>query len=253
MIDYEDRESCIEWTELNPDRGQDMLPVSEVFGPTIQGEGPHAGRPCWFIRLGGCNLSCEWCDTPYSTGHHGIPLSTVPRQTVRSIVGAITPQTLVVITGGEPLMHAKRPAFVSLLIHLRAQGCTVHVETNGSILPPSSVAGLIEHYSISPKLGVRMVRASHVPVVQNWADLADRVCFKFVVEGDDDPTAFLTAARDLAVTHGCHPDRVWAMPEGATAEELAPRWRNVAEACAMLNINASHRLHALAWGDSKGH
>ena len=253
MIDYDDRESCIEWTELNPDRGEDTLPVSEVFGPTIQGEGPHAGRPCWFIRLGGCNLSCSWCDTPYSTGQHGIPLATVPRKTVRSIVGAITPQTLVIITGGEPLMHASRPAFEALLIHLRAQGCEIHVETNGTIVPPASVALLIDHYSISPKIGVEMVKRAHRPTLADWTALADRVCFKFVVEGDGDPTGFLTRARDMAVSHGCHPDRVWAMPEGATAEELATRWRNVAEACAMLGINASHRLHALAWGDSKGH
>ena len=64
------REECIRWTEMNPDRGEDTSPVSEVFGPTLQGEGPHAGRPCHFIRLGGCNLSCSWCDTPYSTGQH---------------------------------------------------------------------------------------------------------------------------------------------------------------------------------------
>ena len=253
MIDYDGRESCIEWTELNPDRGEDTLPASEVFGPTIQGEGPHAGRPCWFIRLGGCNLSCSWCDTPYSTGQHGIPLATVPRKTVRSIVGAISPQTLVVISGGEPLMHAARPAFEALLIHLRAQGCEIHVETNGTIVPPASVALLIDHYSISPKIGVEMVKRAHRPTLADWAALADRVCFKFVVEGDGDPTGFLTRARDMAVSHGCHPDRVWAMPEGKTAEELATRWRNVAEACAMLGINASHRLHALAWGDSKGH
>ena len=43
-----------------------LLPVSEVFGPTIQGEGPHAGRRVYFVRLGGCNLSCSWCDSAYT-------------------------------------------------------------------------------------------------------------------------------------------------------------------------------------------
>lgn len=42
------------------------LVVSEVFGPTHQGEGPHAGQLCAFVRLMGCNLSCSWCDTPYT-------------------------------------------------------------------------------------------------------------------------------------------------------------------------------------------
>jgi 7-carboxy-7-deazaguanine synthase len=42
------------------------LVVSEVFGPTIQGEGPHAGQRAAFVRLGGCNLTCTWCDTAYT-------------------------------------------------------------------------------------------------------------------------------------------------------------------------------------------
>lgn len=43
---------------------RDLL-VSEVFGPTVQGEGKHCGRIAAFVRLGGCNLHCRWCDTPY--------------------------------------------------------------------------------------------------------------------------------------------------------------------------------------------
>lgn len=253
MSDYEEREAYIRWVEKNREAGEESLPVSEVFGPTIQGEGPHAGRPCHFIRLGGCNLSCEWCDTPYSTGQHGIPLATVPRRPVVGIVEEIPPGAMVVVTGGEPLMHASRPAFRALLMYLRARGCEIHIETNGTILPPDTVTHLIDHYSVSPKLGVRMARPRHRPALADWTPLADRVCFKFVVEGDDDPTEFLTRARDTAIAHGCDRRAVWAMPEGATAEELAPRWRAVAEACAKLNINASHRLHALAWGDAKGH
>ena len=42
------------------------LVVSEIFGPTIQGEGQYAGQLVAFIRLGGCNLACSWCDTPYT-------------------------------------------------------------------------------------------------------------------------------------------------------------------------------------------
>src|SRR5437764_321458 len=43
---------------------RDTLVVSEVFGPTAQGEGPALGRRCGFVRLGGCNLSCSWCFAP---------------------------------------------------------------------------------------------------------------------------------------------------------------------------------------------
>src|SRR5262245_52198924 len=44
----------------------ESLVVSEVFGPTWQGEGPSIGRRCGFVRLGRCNLACTWCDTPYT-------------------------------------------------------------------------------------------------------------------------------------------------------------------------------------------
>ena len=43
-----------------------LLPVSEVYGPVWQGEGPDTGRRCSFLRLGHCNLACDWCDTPYT-------------------------------------------------------------------------------------------------------------------------------------------------------------------------------------------
>lgn len=48
------------------------LVVNEIFGPTIQGEGPSSGRRCGFHRLGGCNLSCRWSDTPYTWDWTGV-------------------------------------------------------------------------------------------------------------------------------------------------------------------------------------
>lgn len=259
MITADDdlREAYVNWCETHPDDLNSALPVSEVFGPTIQGEGPHMGRPCWFIRTGGCNLSCTWCDTPYSTGQHSIPLSTVPKRTARSVANAIPAGTMVVLTGGEPLMHIKRPAMIALLHALHAKGCEVHMETNGSILPDMSVGYLIDHYTVSPKLGVEMVNPRHNPALQDWTRYADRTIFKFVIDrlDEDDQDVNLRAQYALmtAETHGGAKESVWIMPEGATAPELAVHWAEVAQAAADAGINASHRLHALAWGDAKGH
>lgn len=231
----------LEWAE--------QFPVSEVFGPTIQGEGPFMGRPCYFVRFGGCNLSCSWCDTPYSTGQHGIPLSTVPKLTIKEVVQQIPGDSLVILTGGEPLMHQRRNWWTLLLNQLKKKGCSIHVETNGTLTPTRSTDIAVSHYSVSPKIGVEMVNKRHKPTLAQWGEYRHKACLKVVVT-ENVNTDFI---HDLAVGHGFSPSDIWLMPEGATAEELAPRWKPVADTAAKNGWNASHRLHALAWGDSKGH
>ena len=229
------------------------LPVSEVFGPTIQGEGPHAGRSSYFIRMGGCNLSCEWCDTPYSTGTHGIPLSTVPRRTVRSIAQAIPSGAMVVLTGGEPLMHVRKKAFQLLVYLLKAKGCEVHVETNGT-LSPDILGGDIDHFTISPKIGVEMVNPRHENQTSlvGWVAYNDKSILK-AVWCDDDADKFCERSIRLAEGIGIPKAQVWVMPEGTTLEALQERWADIAQAAANHGINATHRLHTLAWGNEKGH
>src|SRR6478752_3699709 len=77
------------------------LPVMEHFY-TLQGEGFHQGRAAYFIRLGGCDVGCVWCDVKdsWDSGKH--PLITIDNL-VKNVEA--TPAKLVVITGGEPLMH----------------------------------------------------------------------------------------------------------------------------------------------------
>ena len=69
--------------------------VSEVFGPTVQGEGPSCGRIATFVRLGRCDLRCSWCDTPYTWdwhGHNGVrydPAQELERLDVLSVVARV--------------------------------------------------------------------------------------------------------------------------------------------------------------------
>lgn len=250
------RDDYADWCDMHQDKASAPIPVSEVFGPTLQGEGPYAGRACWFIRTGGCNLSCDFCDTPYSTGQHGIPLSTVPKLTARQITEKIPAGSLVVLTGGEPLMHLRRPAMQYLLHSLKAMGCRVHVETNGVTVPDATDAHLFDHFSVSPKLGVSMVNRNHSPSLGDWSPLVDRTIFKWVVTDTSSPAVVAEAVESMiekSAAHGVPAGQVWVMPEGATTEELEPRWAMVAQAAADAGINATHRLHTLAWGDSKGH
>lgn len=104
-----------------------FLEIKETF-VSIQGEGPFAGQPAFFVRLAGCNLSCPLCDTDHTEGASRIEVS--------DLIGLIElkcpPNKLVVITGGEPFLH-DITKLCQKLIHY---GFRVQVETNGTLYQP---------------------------------------------------------------------------------------------------------------------
>lgn len=106
--------------------------VAEIFGPTIQGEGRNVGMPCCFIRFGGCDFRCSWCDTPHAV----LPelVSQLPKMTrweiidkLNNLQGYSSPEW-VVLTGGNPGL-LDLDLLIDLL-HIREQ--KVMVETQGS-------------------------------------------------------------------------------------------------------------------------
>ena len=99
------------------------LKVNEIFF-SIQGESSHAGLPCVFVRLCGCNLRCSYCDTKYAYDEGEIREIGL----IREIVGQFGCK-LVEVTGGEPLMQEDTPELISRLL---ATGYSVLLETNGS-------------------------------------------------------------------------------------------------------------------------
>ncbi|MEJ2716600.1 MAG: radical SAM protein [Deltaproteobacteria bacterium] len=100
------------------------LKVCEIY-KSIQGESSYVGLPCTFVRLSGCNLRCLYCDTTYA-------LEGGEERSIAQILEEVDPhkQDLVEITGGEPLFQEETPLLASALLE---QGCTVLVETNGSL------------------------------------------------------------------------------------------------------------------------
>lgn len=92
---------------------------------TLQGEGFHQGRAAYFIRLGGCDVGCVWCDVKdsWDAEKH-------PKRSVEGLVEEVkkTPAKLVVITGGEPLMHDLE----TLTTSLQQAGFETNIETSGS-------------------------------------------------------------------------------------------------------------------------
>ncbi|MBW2645948.1 MAG: radical SAM protein [Deltaproteobacteria bacterium] len=97
--------------------------VNEIFY-SIQGESTHAGRPCVFVRLTGCNLRCSYCDTQYAY-EDGREMGI--EEVINAVDGYGCP--LIEITGGEPLLQAATP---DLVLELLKRGYEVLLETNGS-------------------------------------------------------------------------------------------------------------------------
>lgn len=231
------------------------LVLSEVFGPTFQGEGPHTGRRVAFVRLGGCNLSCSWCDTPYTWDASRYDLHTELRRTpvedvLDTVAGMDVPR--VVISGGEPLLWQDKPAWDYLLSGLAAMECRVEVETNGTIAPNLFTSAHVDNFNVSPKLahsGDPEDRRIKHDVLRVFAGLALRgaATMKVVVETPAD----VGAAQALAAAVGFPQHAVWVMPQGTTPEALVGR-TDLADAALAHGVNFTTRLHVLLWGEERG-
>ena len=114
-------------------------PVMERF-PTLQGEGAWTGHPAWFIRLGGCDVGCSWCDVKESwpvEAHPQVAVDLLVKEAVESGL------PMVVVTGGEPCLHN----LDALTAGLSDAGLNVHLETSGA----HPVSGTWDWVTLSPK------------------------------------------------------------------------------------------------------
>lgn len=213
---------------------------------TIQGEGRHAGRLASFLRLAGCNLSCSWCDTPYTWDWTRFDRSAeTHRMEVEEVAERLAELPgRIVVSGGEPLTQAY--GLAALIRHLPEREWDV--ETNGT-RPLGATEGLWSTVTTSPK-----IIPSAQQEIDRAGDLAADVLLvadvKFVVADEDDLAAATAWLDDRPeVTR----DRVWLMPEGTTHEALTARTPFVMDAAARLGVNYSSRLHVYGWADVRGH
>lgn len=210
------------------------LAVAEIFR-AFQGEGPSAGRPATFLRLGGCNLSCSWCDTPYTWDSSRYDLrAEITNMAVPDVIDALAGIDLVVITGGEPLLQYAALGKVASAVAHRG----LEVETNGTLPPPPWAAVAV--FNVSPKLpNSGRVSPLH-PAWIGW----DTTRFKFVVRDFTD--------LDLVAAYGTPPERTWIMPEGTDTACLLDRARQLADPVLARGWNFTLRQHALLWGSERG-
>ena len=114
-------------------------PIVETFH-SVQGEGYHTGVSAFFIRLGGCDVACPWCDTKESWNAKRHPQKSISELTAEV---QQTKPAIAIITGGEPLLHNLTP----LTIAIKEQNIPVHLETSGS----HPFSGEFDWVTFSPK------------------------------------------------------------------------------------------------------
>ncbi len=118
------------------------LPVVETFH-SLQGEGLHAGRSAFFLRLAGCSVGCSWCDTKHSWPVAAHSQRSLAALTAEACDAATAGAAFVVITGGEPLEHDLDP----LCAALADAGLPLHLETSGT----GPLSGRFAWITLSPK------------------------------------------------------------------------------------------------------
>ncbi|HEY7654193.1 MAG TPA: 7-carboxy-7-deazaguanine synthase QueE [Methylomirabilota bacterium] len=223
--------------ELTASRGR----IAETFY-SIQGEGATAGVPAVFVRLQGCSVGCQWCDTKYSWDPHAgreIGLPALLEEV------ATFPCRRVVITGGEPL---ESPLFAPLSAALAERRYTVEVETSGTLEPPTDSDGGIQ-WNVSVKLaGSGVAEEKRINEAAIRAFLARDAWWKFVVSAPGEIGEVIRLAERFALPR----ERVLLQPEGLRAEELTARAGWLVEACKAHRFRFSPRLHILIWGARRG-
>jgi 7-carboxy-7-deazaguanine synthase len=233
------------------------LRIAEIYA-SLQGEGLLAGTPSVFVRTSGCNLRCAWCDTPFTSWRpEGDDL---PVAAVLERVRAAGPRH-VVVTGGEPLLLA---ATAELCRGLRAEGFHVTIETAGTLPAPGAAREpLADLMSISPKL------ASSTPPAGTpggWAVrheaarrrddvlrglMAGPHQLKFVVDSAAD-FAEATGWLDALGLSAAARRRVFMMPQGRTAAELATTGAWLEPACRRAGFRFAPRHHVAWFGAARG-
>jgi 7-cyano-7-deazaguanosine (preQ0) biosynthesis protein QueE len=234
---------------VNDDERDASLVVSEVFGPTWQGEGPSTGRRAGFVRLGRCNLSCQWCDSGFTWDWDRFdPTVELHRRAVSEVLAELTGMGTdrVVVTGGEPLLQQR--ALTELVAGCAARGWRVEVETAGTLAPAPALVETVAQWNVSPKLansGLPVARRRKPDVLRAFV-ATGRAAFKFVVTEPADLAEVEQLVAECGLTD------VWVMPEGTDAATIVARLQELAEPVLARGWNLTPRLHILIWGDRRG-
>ncbi len=244
--------------ERPADPGKGLLYVCELFADAAQGEGVYAGCPAVFLRLAGCHIKCQWCDTADILGKSAQfdigQLINIFH--ARDITGRLMRGHHLVITGGSPMLQQDVIAgFLTVLKKECGEKLFVEIENECSIsvLPGNEVLWkIIDCWNNSPKLshsGIAKEKRYHPEALRQMPN-AKEAWFKFVVKDGRDWDEIET---DFIAPGYVRREQIILMPEGQTRMQLSPQKKQeVLEMAVRHSVRYGGRLHIDIYDNRKG-
>lgn len=267
--------SVITWDEKHTVKTEDLerlnktlrgIPVAEIFGPTISGEGSVLGIPTVFVRTGGCDYRCSWCDSLHAVmpQHKGEWASMQASEILDSIRQRAKPPFLITLSGGNPAMHQR---LGDVVVMGQAAGYTFNIETQGTI---SQVwFRYLDWVTISPKppssgMGFDIHKLSRC--LQDAQAPRQGVSFKIPIFDETDlefalqvQNAFEEIPLYLSVGNPNPPPDTFAGDEWTRKEHVDPRmllarydWLAQIVLERGINARVTPQMHVLVWSNKRG-
>lgn len=232
------------------------IPVAEIFGPTIQGEGPNSGKKCIFVRVVGCDFKCEWCDSKFAWQKDNNTINYTVLGLAQELVRRCwkTHTSQIILTGGNPCLYD----FKELVGTLHNAGIKVDIETQGSRFPDWLC--LIDLLVISPKApsskqpdvfnNIKEYISKHpnqhiaikIPVFDD-EDFEFAIKYYDMVQDKENVKFYINVGNDDTTE------------EGDISQRLLLRYAQLIERVCksnMHNVYVMPQLHTLVWGNKQG-
>ena len=232
--------------------------VNEVFGNTVQGEGPNIGKPSVFLRVAACNQHCVWCDTYYtwdwqrvnkSDEVHPMTASEVIERLREAHLGYEVGKFNLVISGGEPMLQQQRLQPLLRSITRTSMFREIELETAGTIAPVPGFADYIDQFNVSLKLehsgNPKSLRYNPkaIDMIQNTG----KAVWKFVAQKSED----FAEIDEIVEEHELFP--IYVMPEGIDTETIGRHALAILPEVLRRGWTLTPRLHVQMWGQERGH
>ena len=232
------------------------LPVLEIFGPTIQGEGMVIGRKTCFVRLAACDYQCVWCDSKFTWDGSIKPDLMSIEEIVAAVIKLADNRTdHITISGGNPALYK---GLSELVLQLQNRGYQVAIETQGSKWNEALL--LIDEVTLSPKPPSSKMATDFPLLSEIITRLSGRnISLKVVVFDERD----LQYAEEIHQRYPEIPlflqvgnDQTTLEDEATTARYLLTRYSELVEvvmaSTILKNVRVLPQLHALLWGNRRG-